>query len=196
MPVLRLSSQTALWLKCSLCSKHMALNNYILKWWPSMKQLDLFGVLFNCSRFCHPPLTVLSDFQELLCLVLVLEEELCYAAFSAGSRFALVGWLHCVGNRCHPALRDKGPSQFSHQFLCCIVQMWAYFLLVWWLNCILASLCELKTGDPDVWRVYIDFAEAIGFMAWSTTGSNKSSLQSSCLKGTYAFHYLYFDLDW
>lgn len=35
-------------------------------------------LLFICSRFCHSPLTVLSDFQELLCIVFVLEQELCY----------------------------------------------------------------------------------------------------------------------
>lgn len=28
--------------------------------------------------FCHSPLTVFSDFQELLCIVFVLEQELCY----------------------------------------------------------------------------------------------------------------------
>lgn len=34
------------------------------------------SLLFTCSRFCHSPLTVFSDFQELLCIVFVL--ELCY----------------------------------------------------------------------------------------------------------------------
>ncbi|CAN0205341.1 unnamed protein product [Bubo scandiacus] len=38
-------------------------------------------LLFNCSRFCHSPLTVLSDFQELLCLVFVLEEGFCYILY-------------------------------------------------------------------------------------------------------------------
>lgn len=33
-------------------------------------------LLFTCSRFCHSPLTVLSHFQELLCIVFVLEQEL------------------------------------------------------------------------------------------------------------------------
>lgn len=32
----------------------------------------------TCSRFCHSPLTIFSDFQELLCIVFVLEQELCY----------------------------------------------------------------------------------------------------------------------
>lgn len=183
---------------CATCAANTWLDSFILKWWPSTKQLDLFGVLlFNCSKFCHPPLAVLSDFQELLCPVFVREEELCYAMFSAGSRFALVSWLHCVGNRCHPVLWDKGPSQFSRQFLCCIVQIWPYFTYcsdwtAFWLLSVNLKMVTLMFDGS----MLFDFAKTIGFMAWSITGSNKSSLQSSCLKGTYAFRYLYFDLDW
>lgn len=33
---------------------------------------------FTYSSFSHSPLTVFSDFQELLCIVFVLEQELCY----------------------------------------------------------------------------------------------------------------------
>lgn len=50
-------------------------------------------LLFTCSRFRHSPLSVLSDFQELLCSIFDLEWELCYlffCMFSAGARFALV----------------------------------------------------------------------------------------------------------
>lgn len=92
-----------------LCCKHLAQQLH-LKWWPSRKPLDLFGMvlflgwflellctgqeldfidscvffpvqdimLFTCSRFYHSPLTLFSDFQELLCIVFVLGQELCY----------------------------------------------------------------------------------------------------------------------
>lgn len=177
------------------CAANAWLNSFILKrWWNSWICLE-----WCCSAaagFAIHLVAVLCDFEELLCLVFVLKEELCYAAFSMGSRFALVSWLHCVGNCCHPALWDKEPPQFSHQVLCCTVQMWAYFTYcsdrtAFWLLSMNLKLEPLMFEGS----VLFDFAKTIAFMAWGITGSNKSSIQSSCLQGTHAFHYLYFGLD-
>lgn len=146
------------------------LNSFILKWWPSRKQLDLFGVVLflelvlgvaqcRAKSWILLILCILSNsgysvihlqqilpltFNSIKWLSRAPVHSICsgigalppvFGMFSAGARFALVSWLHCVWNRCHPALWDKGPSQFSCQFLCCIIQMWAHCYLLQGLNC-------------------------------------------------------------
>lgn len=170
---------------CTTCAANTWLNSFILKCWPCRKQLDLFGVVVFLKLPCAGPrvgfywfLCVFSNsgysvvhLQQVLPLTSDSIKWLSrapmhsifsgtgalpvFGIFSAGARFALVSWLHCVVNHCHPALWDEGPSQFSCQLLCCIIQMWAHCFLLQGLNCILASVCELKISDPDVWGVFI-----------------------------------------
>lgn len=138
--------------RCCTCAASTWFNSFILKRWPSRKQLDLFGVVFlglvlellcagprvgfywflsvlsnsvyllTCSRFCHLPLTVFRNFQELLCIVFVLEREFCYL------------FLACF-------------LQVPDLLLLTVVQLTAQ--TVFWL------LSKLKISDPDVWGVFI-----------------------------------------
>lgn len=146
-----------MWCSCSCSVQGQELDS--IGFCVSVRTQDI--LLITCRRFCHSLLTVFSDFQELLCIVLVLEQELCYLFLA---RFLQVPDLLLLTVAQLTALCWKVlPSCTLRQrafpiFLSVLVlhhSNVSTLLTAAGTKLYFRLLSELKISDPDVWGVFI-----------------------------------------